>query len=79
MKPMNRTQWKHAAMRSQGWPGVLFVGTQAGVAQALKDCEVKQGYGWTYGLNKAQFSLAATGKVAPKLLKTQLAGSARVF
>jgi hypothetical protein len=76
---MNRKQWKHAAMQSNGWPGVLFVGTQAGVAQALKDCEVPMGHGWTTGLNKAQYSLSSTGTVPPKLLKTVLRGVQRVF
>ena len=76
---MYRKKWQHVAMRSEGWPGVLFVGTQAGVAQALKDCEVPQGRGWTTGLNKGQYSLSSTGKVAPKLLKTDLRGVPRVF
>ena len=76
---MDRTQWKHAAMQCNNWPGVLFIGTQAGVAQALKDCEVKQGYGYVTGLNKAQYSLASTGKVAPKLLHQMLHGNPRVF
>ena len=82
---MNRAKWNCAAMSSrklgdESYPsGVLFIGEQSGVAKALKDCEVPQGWGWACGLNKGQYQLASTGKVKPKLLRMDLYGRAQVF
>lgn len=75
----DRAKWKQAAARATGWPGVVFVGTQAGVAQAFKDCEVPYCDRMVFGLNKAQYQLASTGTVQPKLLAEQLRGRATVY
>jgi hypothetical protein len=82
---MNRADWKHTARAMQGlfgasYPsGGLFVGTQAGCAQAHKDCQVPVSHRYMAGLNKGQYQLASTGKVAPKLLKNDLYGRPVVY
>ena len=74
----NRKKWKHAGLADGYWTA-LFVGEQSGVAQAFKDCEVPTNKGFVVGLNKAQYQLASTGKVSPKLLSLMSYGSKRVF
>lgn len=65
---MRRTDWKHRAFNTANgaWPTVLFVGTQAGCRQALKDCGVASRDQWVTGLDRAEYSLAATGVVSGK-------------
>lgn len=64
----DRSEWQHAQHCCNHWPGVLFIGTQVGCAQAAKDCELPPQHTYVSGLNKAQYMLASTGKVSPKLL-----------
>ena len=72
---MDRTKWRHYAAAHGR---ILFVGTQAGCAQALKDCGVPPVHWHLSGLDKARFMLASTGKCPPKLLKEQLYGRAQI-
>lgn len=65
---MKRTEWKHRAFNTANgaWPAVLFIGTQVGCRQALKDCGVATQHQWVTGLDKSEFQLAATGRVTGK-------------
>ncbi len=75
-----RTKWKQvAATSADRWPNVLFIGTQAGCAQAFKDCGIADCDRYVWGLNKAQYLLASTGNCPPKLLKEQLRGRKMVY
>ncbi len=63
-----RFDWKHLACNGGylAWPNIIFIGNQKGCAQALKDCVVQNHDQRIWGLDKAEYSLASTGRVNGK-------------